>query len=98
MLMVAPTSIPITTTSTTTTFVTPFLVTSMSHRIAKASAGARHQINFSPITLSSQWSSMARLLILASLSVIGSIGNVFMISSVMIEDHLKKAGKYELRR
>lgn len=31
---------------------------------------------------------------LACLSVIGSIGNVFMISSVMIEDHLKKAGKH----
>jgi hypothetical protein len=46
----------------------------------------------SPVTLSSEWSRLARLLLLSILSVIGSIGNVFMISSVMIEDHLKKAG------
>lgn len=46
----------------------------------------------SPVTLSSDWSRVARLLLLASLAVIGSIGNVFMISAVMIEDHLKKRG------
>lgn len=46
----------------------------------------------SPVTLSSEWSRMARLLLLSCLAVIGSIGNVFMISSVMIEEHLKKAG------
>lgn len=49
--------------------------------------------NFSPITLSPYWSRLARLLLISFLSVIGSVGNVFMISSVMIEDHLKKAGK-----
>lgn len=49
--------------------------------------------NFSPITLSPYWSRLARLLLISLLSVIGSVGNVFMISSVMIEDHLKKAGK-----
>lgn len=48
----------------------------------------------SPVTLSDEWSKMARILLLSCLSVIGSIGNVFMISSVMIEDHLKKAGKF----
>lgn len=47
-----------------------------------------------PVTLSSQWSRMARLLLISSLSVVGSIGNVFMVSSVMIEDHLKKAGNF----
>lgn len=46
----------------------------------------------SPVTLSSDWSRVARLLLLASLAVIGSVGNVFMISAVMIEDHLKKRG------
>ncbi|XP_049293708.1 melatonin receptor type 1B-A-like [Anopheles funestus] len=46
----------------------------------------------SPVTLSTEWPRLARLLLLACLSVVGSIGNVFMISSVMIEDHLKKAG------
>lgn len=51
-----------------------------------------HIKDFSPVTLSTEWPSMAKLLVLACLSVIGSIGNVFMISSVMIEDHLKKAG------
>ncbi|XP_058125015.1 melatonin receptor type 1B-like [Anopheles ziemanni] len=48
--------------------------------------------NVSPVTLSTEWPRLARLLLLAGLSVVGSIGNVFMISSVMIEDHLKKAG------
>lgn len=47
----------------------------------------------SPVTLSSEWSRLARLIFLTILSVIGSVGNIFMISSVMIEDHLKKAGK-----
>ncbi|XP_050540939.1 melatonin receptor type 1B-B-like [Daktulosphaira vitifoliae] len=46
----------------------------------------------SPVTLSVEWSRVARLLIMIGLSVIGSIGNVYMISSVMIEDHLNKRG------
>ncbi|XP_024082333.1 melatonin receptor type 1B-A-like isoform X2 [Cimex lectularius] len=45
-----------------------------------------------PVTLSSDWSRVARLLTLAGLSVVGSLGNVYMISAVMIEDHLKKRG------
>lgn len=47
----------------------------------------------SPVTLNQTWSPLTRLIFLTILSVIGSVGNVFMISSVMIEDHLKKAGK-----
>lgn len=47
----------------------------------------------SPVTLSMEWSRVARLLIMIGLSVVGSIGNVYMISSVMIEDHLNKRGK-----
>lgn len=47
----------------------------------------------SPVLLSSEWSRLTRLIFLTILSVIGSVGNIFMISSVMIEDHLKKAGK-----
>lgn len=95
MPIAAPTSIS----TTTTTFTMPLSVTSMSHRtsqiINKVGSSNRHHIkDFSPVTLSTEWSSMARLLVLAALSVIGSIGNVFMISSVMIEDHLKKAGKF----
>ncbi|GAB0090237.1 G protein-coupled receptor, rhodopsin-like [Sergentomyia squamirostris] len=46
----------------------------------------------SPVTLSPEWSRVARLLLLSCLSVVGSVGNVFLISSIMIEDHLKKAG------
>lgn len=49
-------------------------------------------VNISPVTLSADWSRVARLLLLASLAVIGSVGNVFMISAVMVEDHLKKRG------
>ena len=51
-----------------------------------------HLENVSPVTLSSEWSRLARLIFLTILSVVGSVGNIFMISSVMIEDHLKKAG------
>lgn len=49
--------------------------------------------NISPVTLSGDWSRVARLLILASLASIGSVGNVFMISAVMIDDYLRKKGK-----
>lgn len=46
----------------------------------------------SPVTLGSDWSRVGKLLLLTALSVTGSVGNVFMISAVMIEDHLKKRG------
>lgn len=52
-----------------------------------------HTENVSPVTLSTEWSRLTRLIFLTLLSVIGSIGNIFMISSVMVEDHLKKAGR-----
>jgi hypothetical protein len=52
-----------------------------------------HPESFSPVTLSTEWSRLTRLIFLTILSVLGSIGNIFMISSVMIEDHLKKAGE-----
>ncbi|EEB18073.1 G-protein coupled octopamine receptor, putative [Pediculus humanus corporis] len=48
--------------------------------------------SISPVTLNSDWSRVAKLLLLTALSVTGSVGNVFMISSVMIEDNLKKRG------
>ncbi|XP_023289692.1 alpha-1D adrenergic receptor [Orussus abietinus] len=51
-----------------------------------------NDLDVSPVTLSSDWSRVARLLLLASLAVVGSVGNVFMISAVMVEDHLKKRG------
>lgn len=48
----------------------------------------------SPVTLQqvSDWSRVARLLLVVGLAVIGSVGNVYMISAIMIEDHLKKRG------
>lgn len=49
-------------------------------------------LDISPVTLSSAWSRVARLLLLASMAVGGSIGNVFMISAVVVEDQLKKRG------
>lgn len=54
--------------------------------------------SFLPVTLSPHWSRLAKLLFISFLSVIGSVGNVFMISSVMVEDHLKKAGKSHSER
>lgn len=77
----------------------PFLITNIdtdgdSLYLQSLSLIAKHNknVDVSPVTLSGEWSKMARILLLSCLSVIGSIGNVFMISSVMIEDHLKKAG------
>lgn len=49
-------------------------------------------LDISPVTLSSAWSRVARLLLLASLAVAGSVGNVFMISAVVVEDQLNKRG------
>lgn len=50
-------------------------------------------LEVSPVTLSPAWSRVARLLLLASLAVGGSVGNVFMISAIVVEDQLKKRGK-----
>lgn len=50
-------------------------------------------LGVSPVTLSPAWSRVARLLLLASLAVGGSVGNVFMISAIVVEDQLKKRGK-----
>jgi Na+/melibiose symporter-like transporter len=75
--------------STMSMIVTPFALA--------ATAGKHHKHahfdSVSPVTLSTEWSRLTRLIFLTILSVIGSIGNIFMISSVMVEDHLKKAGK-----
>lgn len=49
-------------------------------------------LDISPVTLSSAWSRVARLLLLVSLAVCGSVGNVFMISAVVVEDQLNKRG------
>ncbi|XP_017300951.1 melatonin receptor type 1B-like [Diaphorina citri] len=45
-----------------------------------------------PSTLPYDWNRVARLLITTGLSVLGSVGNGYMISSVMIEDHLRRRG------
>lgn len=59
-------------------------------RLNKALNGVIDDV--SPVTLSSAWSRVARLLLLASLAVGGSVGNVFMISAVVVEDQLNKRG------
>ncbi|KAG8297586.1 hypothetical protein J6590_031628 [Homalodisca vitripennis] len=46
----------------------------------------------SPVTLGPEGSKVARLLLVVSLATIGSVGNVYMISAVIVEDHLKKTG------
>ncbi|XP_015598341.1 melatonin receptor type 1B-A [Cephus cinctus] len=49
-------------------------------------------LDISPVTLSADWSRVARVLLFTSLAAVGSVGNVFMISAVMVEDQLKKRG------
>ncbi|XP_076763927.1 adenosine receptor A1 [Xylocopa sonorina] len=61
-------------------------------RMNKAETILNSDLDISPVTLSSAWSRVARLLLLASMAVGGSVGNVFMISAVVVEDQLKKRG------
>ncbi|XP_043585082.1 RYamide receptor-like [Bombus pyrosoma] len=61
-------------------------------RMDKAENSLDSDLDISPVTLSSAWSRVARLLLLASMAVGGSVGNVFMISAVVVEDQLKKRG------
>ncbi|XP_011697984.1 PREDICTED: melatonin receptor type 1B-A-like isoform X1 [Wasmannia auropunctata] len=61
-------------------------------RLSKEINGSDSDLDVSPVTLSSAWSRVARLLLLASLAVGGSVGNVFMISAVVVEDQLNKRG------
>lgn len=66
-----------------------------SERLSKEISGnmtSDGDLDISPVTLSSAWSRVARLLLLASLAVGGSVGNVFMISAVVVEDQLNKRG------
>jgi len=66
-----------------------------SERLSKAISGNMSNdsdLDVSPVTLSSAWSRVARLLLLSSLAVGGSVGNVFMISAVVVEDQLNKRG------
>lgn len=49
--------------------------------------------NVSLVTISSDLSRVGRLLMMSGLSVLGSIGNVYMISAVIVEEHLSKRGK-----
>lgn len=53
-----------------------------------------HPEHFSPVLLSSEWRPLSRLVFLTIMSCIGGVGNIFMISSVMVEDQLKKAGEH----
>ncbi|XP_020297521.1 melatonin receptor type 1A-like [Pseudomyrmex gracilis] len=61
-------------------------------RLSTTISSIMDDLDVSPVTLSSAWSRVARLLLLASLAVGGSVGNVFMISAVVVEDQLNKRG------
>ena len=74
-------------TDTLSFIITPLAV------VSKHGKNHLHPESISPVTLSSETSRLVRIIFLTIFSVIGSVGNIFMISSVMIEDHLKKAGK-----
>ncbi|KZC05422.1 hypothetical protein WN55_05452 [Dufourea novaeangliae] len=59
-------------------------------RMNKPEHGLDNDLDVSPVTLSSAWSRVARLLLLSSMAVGGSVGNIFMISAVVVEDQLRK--------
>lgn len=65
--------------------------------LAISAKHGKHNIypeSVSPVTLAKifDWSRLTRIIFLSIMSVIGSVGNIFMISSMMIEDHLRRAG------
>lgn len=60
-------------------------------RLSSSHQSLNHS-EYSPVTLSPQWSRLGRLLLLSALCILGSVGNIFMISSVVIEDYLKRPG------
>lgn len=66
--------------------------------VSNMSDAAGLGVDSDPVTLNPDWSRLARLILLASLAAIGSVGNVFMISAVMIEDYLRKRGRLLLLR
>ena len=43
------------------------------------------------------WNDLIQLLLLTFFATVGTIGNVFTISAVLIEDHLRKPGKVEIK-
>lgn len=63
-------------------------VTSVVTSVVGSVAGA----SISPVTLSEEWPRLGRLLLLVTLAVLGCVGNVFLISAIIIEDFLKKLG------
>lgn len=52
--------------------------------------------NVSPVTISPEWSRVGRLLMMSGLSLLGGIGNVYMISAVIVEEHLSRRGNFLL--
>lgn len=64
------------------------------NRRSSSSSLSLNNSEYSPVTLSPQWSRLSRLLILSALCILGSVGNIFMISSVVIEDYLKRPGNF----
>lgn len=100
--MNASTTMTLTTATTTaasatlggiTTQLAVVLSAAVNRQLEESAGSMDDSLNISPVTLSSDWSRVVRLLMLASLAVIGSVGNVFMISAIMVEDHLKKRGE-----
>ncbi|GLG92573.1 Uncharacterized protein GBIM_00226 [Gryllus bimaculatus] len=57
--------------------------------------GAGGALVFEPMALSAAEGGgrAGRLLLVAGLAVVGSVGNIFMISSIITEDHLRKRGR-----
>ncbi|KAL2720099.1 histamine H2 receptor-like [Vespula squamosa] len=81
------------------TAITQAIVTSLSEyvdlkediRMDKTEDIVKYEVS-SEVILSSSWSRLLQLAVLAFLAIFGSIGNVFMISALVIEEKLKKIG------
>ncbi|EZA55529.1 hypothetical protein DMN91_008935 [Ooceraea biroi] len=61
-------------------------------RLKATTSAIDGDLDVSPVTLSSDWPRVGRLSLLIVLASLGSLGNIFMISAVVVEDQLSKRG------
>lgn len=52
---------------------------------------------FSVLMFGEDWDRLTKLLLAVGLATMGCIGNILIISSIMVDTHLKKSCEYSIR-
>ena len=68
-------------------------VKNVSHIIEKLQFNNSHNY-VPPVTISTDLSEVTKLSVFAIISIFGSIGNIFVISSLMVEPQLNHSGNF----